>query len=200
MVIKSEAELRELYGYPGERAVKKSLRRLDKHALNFISKSPFVVISTAGADGTLDSSPRGGAAGFVQVIDGRLAIPDYRGNNRLDSLKNIVESGRVGMLFFIPGIDETLRVNGKAVMTTDEAILERFTGNFKPPLTCIVVEVEEFFLHCAKAFMRSRLWDPGIQLDKNEFPTMGQMLKDQLNSDEEPEAREDMVKRYKENL
>lgn len=200
MLINSEEQLRNLYGYPNDRAVGKALRTLDKHALNYISKSPFVILSTVSSDRKVDASPRGGAAGFVQVLNGKVAIPDYKGNNRLDSLENIVETGQVGLLFMIPGIDETLRVNGKATLSTDEEVLRQFKSEFKPPLSVILIEVEEFFLHCAKAFMRSKLWDPTVQLDKKEFPSMGQMLKDQLQSSDEAESREDMEKRYRENL
>lgn len=195
-----EAQLRELYGLPAERARKKVLSELEEHSLNFISLSPFLVVSSTSSDGRMDASPRGGDPGFVKVSKDQLFIPDFKGNNRIDSLINISQTGRVGLLFMIPGIDETLRVNGSATITTDPAILSKVDDNGKSPLSCIVVQVEEVFLHCAKAFMRSALWSDKNRIDPKNFPSIGQMIKDQLKLSIEAESREDMIKRYSKDL
>lgn len=201
MKIQNESQLRELYAQPMERAVKKVMSKLDIHARNFIEKSPFLTLSTVDQDGNMDVSPRGGQVGFTKVLDDtHLAIPDSKGNNRLDSLSNIVNTGRVGSLFLIPGMDETLRVNGSAYLTTDAEILDLFDSEKNPPKTCIILEVEETFLHCAKALMRSRLWADDARMERSDMPTMGQMLKDQIGSKEQPESQEDMVKRYQKDL
>jgi PPOX class probable FMN-dependent enzyme len=201
MKIENEVQLRELYGCPTGRAKDKVLSELEKHAVYFIKTSPFLVMSTSSAKGKHDASPRGGHPGFVKVIDGTtLVIPDAKGNNRVDSISNIIETNRIGLLFIIPGIDETLRVNGKAFLSTNHVFLNMFVEENNPPKACIVVNVEEAFLHCAKAFMRSRLWDASSQIDRDSFPTMGQMLKDQLGSTEPAESREAMVKRYEKDL
>ena len=201
MKIENESQLRELYGYPSGRAKEKVLNHLEKHAINFIETSPFLTMSTSSSEGKMDASPRGGASGFVKVVDKTtLVIPDAKGNNRVDSICNIIETGTIGLLFLIPGVDETLRINGSAYLSNDNLYLELFTEEQNPPKACIVVSVEEAFLHCAKAFMRSKLWDTSAQIDKDSFPTMGQMLKDQLGSQDEPEARDVMIKRYKKDL
>jgi|GEM_PF-3818058 len=150
MKVTSEARLRKLYGFPSGREAKKSLLSLDPHAKNFIGKSPFLVMATVSQTGKMDNSPRGGKPGFVQVLDdNHILIPDSKGNNRLDSLVNIVENGRVGLFFMLPGIDETLRINGSAEIRTDIELLDRFADEQNPPKTCLVIEVEEMFLHCA---------------------------------------------------
>jgi len=201
MTISSIEQLRTLYGTPSGRAKIKSLPALDKHCRLFIDKSPFLTIGTIGENGDMDVSPRGGKAGFVQVLsDTQILIPDAKGNNRLDSLTNIVETGKIGMLFMVPGIDETLRLNGTASLSNDPELLAHFPNENIPPKTVIVVDIEEVFLHCAKAFMRSQLWNPDHHIPKDEFPTMGQMLKDQLGGDGAPETREEMVKRYQKDL
>lgn len=201
MKINNLSQLRELYGFPSGRAKVKVLFTLEKHAINFIEKSPFIVVSTSSKEGQQDASPRGGSTGFVKVInDTQIIIPDAKGNNRLDSITNIVETGKIGLLFLIPGVDETLRINGSAYLSTDENYLNLFTSEKHTPKTAIVITVEEVFLHCAKAFMRSKLWDASAQTNRDEFPTMGQMLKDQLNSTETPETHDAMVERYQKDL
>ncbi len=201
MKITTEKQLRELYGFPSGRAKDKVFSTLDKHAINFIKKSPFVVLSSSNKDGKHDASPRGGLPGFVHVnSDTELIIPDAKGNNRMDSLSNIIETGKVGLLFLIPGVDETLRINGNACLSTDTNHIDLFASEHNPPKSCIIISVEEMFLHCAKAFMRSKLWDTSTQINRDALPTMGQMLKDQLGSKEAPETREAMVKRYKKDL
>lgn len=201
MKIKNVSQLRELYDYPRGRAKIKVLPSLDKHAINFIQKSPFLVVSTADKNGKMDASPRGGYPGFVKVGNEKeIIIPDAKGNNRLDSLINIIETAQIGILFLIPGVDETLRVNGNAYISNDTQYLELFKTEKNPPKTCIVITVEEMFLHCAKALMRSKLWNEDTKIDRNKIPTMGKMLKDQLGTKETPETQEAMVKRYQKDL
>jgi uncharacterized protein len=160
-VLASADEVAALYGAPVEAVVNKVIDHLDSHCRDFIALAPFVLIATADAHGGCDVSPKGGAPGFVQVLDERrLAIPDAPGNRLVFSLRNVVASGRAGLLFLIPGLEETLRVNGRAWLTRDPAVLERLASDAKPPKIAIGVEVEEAFLHCAKAFKRSGLWQP----------------------------------------
>lgn len=194
--IESLEELRRLYPQPGERTVKKQLSRLDRHCRRFIELSPFVVLAT-GTGASFDASPRGGAPGFVQAInDVTLWIPDAPGNHRLDSLENIVAGGGIGLLFLVPGVDETLRVNGTARLSTDPAKLHRLTTERWAPRAVIEVEVREAYLHCAKALMRSRLWSGEARLDRAILPTLGEMLSDQLGLETKPESQEEMVARY----
>lgn len=201
MKIETENQLRELYDLPSGRAKDKVFSTLDKHAINFISKSPFIVLSTSNKNGKMDASPRGGNPGFVKVLNSQeIVIPDAKGNNRVDSLINIVETGRIGMLFLIPGVDETLRLNGAAFITSDTKYIEMFLSEKTPVKTCLVIKVEEVFLHCAKAFMRSSLWHEDSKIERSELPTMGQMLSDQSGSNETPETQEAMVKRYQKDL
>jgi PPOX class probable FMN-dependent enzyme len=153
-------ELREVYRQPSPLVQGKVKAQLDPGSRAFIARSPFVLLGTQGPDG-LDVSPRGGAPGFVKVLDDhRLAVPDLSGNNLLDTLTNVVRDGRLGMHFLVPGKDETLRVNGRAWVTTDDDVLDRFVDDVKRPKAAIGVEVQQVFIHCAKAFRRSRLWDP----------------------------------------
>jgi uncharacterized protein len=178
-VVCSEAELRAIVGEPTERAVKKQIDRLDEHCRSIIAASPFMLLGTASAGGWCDVSPKGDAPGFVQVLDERtLAIPDRPGNKRLDSLKNIVENPRVGLLFMVPGKGETLRVNGRAAIVRDEPLLARLTFEGKQPLLAIVVEVEEAFAHCSKAFIRSHLWEPETWPDSSALPSISRMVFD----------------------
>ena len=180
--IESVEELRNRYGEPSERAVRKSLDRLDRHCRRFIELSPFAVIATAGADGRVDCSPRGDPAGFVAILDDRtVLLPDRLGNNRADSLRNILENPHVGLLFMIPGVDETLRLNGRATLTTDPARLEPLSVRGRAPRSGLVVEVEEVFLQCTKALVRSRLWAEDTRVDrKTALPSFGQMLADHI--------------------
>lgn len=197
MDIASLDALRALYGPAKTRSVRKQLSVLDAHCLRFISLSPFVVLASNGAGGMPDASPRGGVPGFVHAPDAlTLLIPDASGNNRLDTLENIVETGRLGLLFMVPGVDETLRVNGAAQLSTDPALLALVAGRGPAPRMVIRVRVAEAYLHCAKALMRSKLWSPELHLPRAELPTMGQMLKDQVGGDEPVETQEQMVARY----
>ena len=201
MIITNKEELRTLYGWPRGRAKDKVLSQLEKHSKNFILHSPFFVMSTYDHAGRSDASPRGGQPGFVEVLDDQtLLIPDAKGNNRVDSLMNIVETKSIGCLFLIPGIDETLRINGTAVISTKEEYINRFQEEKNPPKTCIVITIHEVFLHCAKALMRSELWQDTHRQERPGFPTMGRMLNDQLSIDAPVEPQEEMVKRYSEDL
>ena len=180
-VADSETELRALYGPPSEIAARKSLLRLDEHCRHFIERSPFVCLSSAGADGSADISPRGDAPGFVRVLDEQtLFVPDRLGNNRIDSLRNLVLNPHVGLLFLIPGIDETLRVNGVARIVLRSELLGDCSVGGKTPRSGILVEVREAFLQCAKALKRSRLWSEDYRLTQGQMPTLGKMLVDQL--------------------
>jgi PPOX class probable FMN-dependent enzyme len=197
------ARIRELYPAPNERAVRKELDHLDPHCLRFIALSPFVVLASVapGEDGPLDASPRGGAPGFVHALDARtLLIPDAPGNNRLDSLSNITATERVGLLFLVPGIDETLRVNGTALVSDDPALLAPFTSERHPPRVVVRVAVQQAYLHCAKAFMRSRLWSAAAQVERSALPTIGRMINDQLGLTTPPETQEAMLARYAKDL
>ncbi|MBB1486343.1 pyridoxamine 5'-phosphate oxidase family protein [Oceanospirillum sp. D5] len=202
MKIETEEQLRALYGYPVGRAKQKQLPALEQHSRRFIHTSPFAVISTCNIHGQVDASPRGGQPGFIHVLDDNtLLIPDAKGNNRLDSLVNIVENGQIGCLFMIPGVNETLRVNGEAFVCTDDEYLDRFVQGDSAtekhrPQSVIQVKVKEVFLHCAKAFMRSRLWSADARIERSDFPTMGQMLNDQLGDAAKPESQQEMEARY----
>lgn len=181
---RDEAGLRALFPSVSELARLKQLDRLDRHCRNFIAHSPFLVIgSTRDGKGT-DVSPRGDAPGFVQVIDDTtLVIPDRPGNNRLDTMSNLVHEPEVGLIFFIPGVDETLRVNGTASLTRDPAVLARAEVNGKRPTMAIRVAVREAFLHCGKALKRSRLWQQDYRVDPKSFPSLGRMIVDQVRPD-----------------
>ena len=200
-MIESKEKLRALYPPAKERSVKKQMARLDRHCLRFIALSPFVVLASGSEEGRFDASPRGGEPGFVKVPDSAtLLIPDAPGNNRLDSLENIIGSGRIGLLFLIPGVDETLRVNGRARLSDEPETLRKFANEKRTPRLIIEVKVEDVYLHCAKALMRSRLWSAQSQVDRALLPTMGQMLNDQTGILTPPESREQMLERYKEEL
>ncbi len=191
--IQDQEVLHEYYGEPNERAAKKQIGKLEKHSRHFISLSPFFVLSTSNSEGT-DASPRGDAPGFVAVVDDRtLLVPDRMGNNRVDSMRNIMGNPNVGMLFLVPGMNETLRINGKARVTTDEKLLKPMSVNGKIPKSALIIEIEEVFMHCAKALMRSHLWDPERHIDRSSFPTLGQVFKDQIGSDKDAEEIEKSV-------
>lgn len=201
MHIESEDQLREIYGHAKGRAKDKQLPSLEQHSINFIKHSPFVIISTRAKSGSVDCSPRGGESGFVKVLSKScIVIPDIKGNNRLDSLVNIVETSDIGCLFLVPGVDETLRVNGLARISTAREYLNLFSNLRNPPKTCIEITIKEVFLHCAKALMRSELWSSTTRVDRAEFPTMGAMINDQLSIKDLPETQEDMVSRYENDL
>ena len=179
-VVSSETALRQLFAPTHDLALRKCLTSLDKHALAFVERSPFLCLGTQDLAGKADVSPRGDPPGFVKVLDPKtLAIPDRPGNNRLDSLTNILANPSVGLLFIIPGFDDTLRVNGRASLVTDPALLARMSVDGRPPKLAIVVKVDTVFLHCAKAFRRSRLWDPDRHQDRDELPSLIQIIHEQ---------------------
>ncbi|MBE3000603.1 pyridoxamine 5'-phosphate oxidase family protein [Nocardiopsis sp. HNM0947] len=187
--VKDHTQLRELVGEPAPVVVAKDRGYLDEHGLAFLERSPFVLLATSGADGTCDVSPRGEEPGVFRALDAHtVAIPDRPGNRRVDSLVNIVDNPRVGLLFCVPGTEETLRVNGTATIVVDEELRESFAVRGRAPKLVLVVRVEEAFFHCAKAFRRSSLWDPATWPDRSELPTLGQVLKDLEKSPEPVEA------------
>ena len=179
-LVTSVDELTTLIGVPGELAVKKQLFELDSHMRSFIARSPFLLLGTFGRNGACDVSPRGDAHGLATVLDSKtLIIPDRRGNRRADSLRNILETGRVGLLFLIPGMGETLRVNGRACLIRDDDVLASLAAEGVQPQVGIAVEVEECFLQCAKAIIRSRLWDNGVGDHGPALPCFAEILIDQ---------------------
>jgi hypothetical protein len=190
-LVTDEEALRALFPATHDLARKKSLTGLDRHAREFIARSPFLCIGTQGPGGRADVSPRGDPCGFVRLLDDRtLAIPDRPGNNRLDTLANIIASPAVGLLFMVPGFDDTLRINGRAQVSRDPELLARLAVNDRVPTVAIVVTVEEVFLHCAKAFRRSRLWDPASRQDRSEMPSLVKMILDQTTgAPEDPDEQ-----------
>ena len=198
--IESLDQLRTHYGEARERSLRKVLPGLDTHCRNFIALSPLLMLGTFGADGRGDVTPRGDAPGFVQVADDRtLLIPDRPGNNRLDSLTNVIANPAVGLLFIIPGVDETLRINGSAEIRDDADLLARFAIGGKLPATVLRVDVAEAYLHCAKAFMRSQAWGASTFLARDRLPSMGEMLRDQLGL-AVAETQPEMLERYSKSL
>ena len=197
MKIEDVEALRVLYAMPNDRALRKEITILDEHCRAFIALSPFLVMATSDASDNMDASPRGGSPGFVKVdAEGVLLIPDAPGNNRLDSLENIVATGKVGLLFLIPGIDETLRINGSATLSLAEQDIALCTDERRAPKVVIKVEVAATYLHCAKALMRSQLWDAASQVERSVLPTMGKMISDQSGLTAPEETCEQMAARY----
>lgn len=179
-LITDEDALRGLFPPIHAIAATKCLDHLDKHATDFVARSPFVCIGTQSNDGSADVSPRGDPCGFVKVLDNKtLLIPDRPGNNRLDTLSNIVNNPLVGLLFMIPGFDETMRINGSAQVTRDPDILALMAVNDRTPTVAIVVTVAEVFIHCAKAFRRSKLWDATQHQDRSAMPSLMKIVLDQ---------------------
>jgi PPOX class probable FMN-dependent enzyme len=178
--ISEPTRLRECYGLTSDLAARKSLDHVDRHARAFIALSPLMIMATSDESGA-DCSPRGDAPGFVQVVDDRtLAIPDRRGNNRLDSLQNIAVNPDVGLLFLVPGMNETLRINGQAEIVIAPALLDKFAVQGKVPTSALLVRVREVFFHCGKALIRSDLWNPEKRIERKSFPSLGRILADQI--------------------
>lgn len=196
--IDSIEKLRELYGLPMELAVKKQRSSLDKYSAQFLGLSAFAVLATYDSTGQVDCSPRGDYPGFIQALDNStIALPDRPGNNRLDSLSNIIERRNVGILALIPGFKECLRINGTAKIVTDSDILQRFEHQGKLPKTAIIVSIEEIYFHCAKAITRSKLWASESQVSRDVMPTLGKLLMSQVDpkrTDKEIRAVEELIK------
>ncbi len=179
--ITSEAELRACLGEPSDLVLRKQLTTLDAHCRAFIANSPFMLLGSTAADGSCDVSPRGDAAGFVLAHDAQtLIVPERPGNRRADTLRNILQTGQVGMLFLIPGVEEFLRVNGQAQLVRDPDLLRQLAAHGKTPWLAIVVQVEECFLHCAKAIKRAQLWDQASWPIARPVASLAQMLLDQV--------------------
>ncbi len=179
--ITEEAELREIFGWPSERALNKQIDRLDNHCRAIIGKSPFLLLGTSDARGRCDVSPKGDYPGFVRGLDDRtVAIPDLPGNNRLDTLMNMLNNPQVGLIFMIPGRNETLRINGNVRLVRDAKLLESMAYQGKLPKLAIVVDVQEVFTHCPKAFLRSKLWSEEYRIDRSELPSFAEILKDHV--------------------
>ena len=180
-VCETSDDLRAIYKQPSRNAVAKDLGRIDRHARRFIEQSPFLCLGTMSPEGLGDVTPRGGEPGFVHVLDDRhLAMPDRPGNNRLDTLTNLVRNPGLGLLFFIPGFEDLLRVNGTGRVTTDPELMARFVAHEKAPRSVLVIEVREAYMHCPKAVRRARLWERESWPDRSSFPTMGEVYRDQL--------------------
>ncbi len=199
--IENPQRLREIYGEPMERAVKKQLTRLDRHCRNFIALSPFLVIASSDPAGRCDASPKGDMPGFVRVVDdATLLIPDRLGNNRVDTLSNLLLRPGVGLIFFVPGINETLRVNGRAEVTTDPAVLEPLAVNGKVPRSGILVAAEEIYFHCGKALIRSDLWNPKKHVARGSWPSLGRIIAEQVGGMDPDEAERQTAESYRTRL
>ena len=187
---------------PDSGVMRKELRFIDPHARRFIEKSPFALLSTSGASGRCDVSPRGDGPGFIKVLDDMtLVVPDRPGNRRLDSMENIIENPHAGLLFMIPNVEETLRVNGRATIVNDRELLETMEMKGKIPTLAIVIAVEELFFHCARAFRRAQLWQPDTWIERSELPTLGKIMADQLKlGDQEVEAIDESLEISNRNL
>ena len=190
-VFSTEAELRDLLGHPMDLAARKAIPYLDKYCKAFIERAPFMTLGTANAEGHVDVSPRGDQPGFVLILDDNtLFLPERPGNARYDSLINIVKNPRVGVLFFVPGFEDMLRVNGRAQLIHDEQLIARCTVRGKAPRLGIRVIVEEAYLHCAKAIKRSQLWSAEAQRDRSELPSLGKMILEQTAVADAPPSDE----------
>ena len=194
-------DLPKIYPAPSPRVIAKARPGIDAHAKKFIAMSPFCVLATSGSDGSVDASPRGGNPGFVKVAGpNRLLMPDRSGNNRIDSFRNIVEgSGFVQLLFFVPGIDETLRVGGKGTLSAAPALLAAMVEFGKPPRAVLSIDVHEAYFHCGKALMRSKLWSPETQVERAVLPSISQVIHDQTRLGE-PESQAAVEARYRTQL
>ncbi|MBX2894195.1 MAG: pyridoxamine 5'-phosphate oxidase family protein [Cyclobacteriaceae bacterium] len=193
--IRTEQELRELMGYPSEIVTRKTINYIDEHCRSFIENSPFITIATANQNGDLDVSPKGDPAGFVKILSDRmLAIPDRPGNKKADTLTNIIQNPKIGLIFLIPGIKETLRVNGDAKIVTDKNILDLLAFDGKPPALAIIVHVKEAFMHCAKCMIRSNLWRKTDEPAGRPVPSLAKALVDHGKLDITVQQLDDMIK------
>lgn len=200
-MITSIEQLRTHYPPPVKRSITKEISSLDQHCRNYIAHSPLMVMGTQSRHGMGDVSPRGDMPGFVQVIDNKtIAIPDRPGNNRLDTLSNILENPNVGLMFLVPGVNEILRINGTAEIRDDKELLTRFEVHGKLPRVVILVAVDTAYMHCAKALMRSKLWDPDTRIERSQLPSMSEWMIAHNTLEIEPETTEAMEARYKDQL
>jgi len=184
--IRSTDALRDIYPPPTGPSSRKVMPSLEKHSRRFLELCPFLVLASAG-----DASPKGDPPGFVRVLDDNtILIPDRVGNNRVDSMQNILADPRVGILCFLPGLSETLRINGRAEITTDPDLLAPSAVRGKVPKTGLIIHIDEVFMHCANAILRARLWDPAQHIDRADFPPIGQVYADHIGRSEEAEALE----------
>ena len=174
--IRDEAELRAVLGMPSDLVQAKVRDRLDQLTRQFVERSPFVLLATSAADGSCDVSPRGDPPGFVRILDERtLLLPERPGNRLADSLRNVLSNDHVGLLFVIPGVGDTLRVNGRATLVTDEELLAESAVEGKAPRLGFLIEIDQVFTHCSKAFLRSALWDPARYVERSELPSSGEI-------------------------
>ena len=197
------ADIDGIYRAPGQLVLDKVLDHVEKHGRSFIALSPFCVVSSAGPDGGLDVSPRGGEPGFVHVSeDGKTVfLPDRPGNNRLDTIRNLLAGpGRIGMMFMIPGFDDVFRVNGRASASDDADLLARFVEFGKTPRLVISIAVEEAFFHCPKAIMRAKLWEAEAQIERTALPSGAEMVMDQLQLGKPKVTNEAIIESYKTQL
>ncbi|WP_085902535.1 pyridoxamine 5'-phosphate oxidase family protein [Kiloniella majae] len=201
-IITSVGDLKKIYGERSPRADKKVLSRLDKHCRTFIANCPFLTMATNSPKSGTDCSPKGDAPGFVKVLsDTQLAIPDRPGNNRIDSLLNLIENPQVGLLFLIPGVKETLRINGEVQISVEPELLQELSVDGKEPRCAFVVTVQEAYIHCAKSIMRSEIWNPEKQIDRKSLPSMGKILADHIAEGLDADAYDaSMEERYRKSL
>lgn len=194
--------LKQIVGEPKPAIANKEMQALDKHFRHFISLCPFLCISTADAEGNQDISPRGDPPGFVRILDDRtVLIPDRKGNRRVDTMRNILENPNVGLMLMLPGVEEIVRINGKATITEDPALLADSAVNGSPPALGIVVKIDDVFFHCAKAVIRSKLWKSETPIARSEFPTYGEIVRDQRDPDADVDAiNADLQNDYKTRL
>jgi len=195
------SDLKTIYPDPSPRVIAKARPEIDAHAKKFIAMSPFCVLATSGSDGSVDASPRGGNPGFIRVAGpNRLLMPDRPGNNRIDSFRNIVEgSGLVQLIFFVPGIDETLRVGGSGALSAEPDLLASMEEFGKLPRAVLSIDVREAYFHCGKALMRSRLWSPEARVERSDFPSISQVIHDQTRLGD-PETQAEVEARNKTQL
>jgi PPOX class probable FMN-dependent enzyme len=194
-VITSEKELRDLMGYPSEIVTRKTINYIDEHCRSFIEKSPFITIATSDLHGNFDVSPKGDPAGFVKILSDKvLAIPDRPGNRKADTLSNVIQNPNIGLIFLIPGIKETLRVNGEAKIVTDQKVLELLSCQGKPPSLAIIVNVKEAFMHCAKCIIRSNLWMKVDDTQERSLPSLAKALIDHGKLDISHQELDGMIK------
>lgn len=199
--VRSQDDLRAHFGQVSPLAEKKVLDHLDKFCRDFIALSPFLVIASSDGEGGADASPRGDAPGFVAVVDDRtLLIPDRRGNNRVDTFGNILASPGVGLIFLVPGINETLRINGRAEVCQDPELLTPLAVQDVVPVIGLKVHVDQSYFHCGKALMRSKLWNPAAQVERNSFPTLGRIIAEQTAAIEVEVAEKVMEEAYRTRL